>query len=78
LRLFFRLTGPSVGAECHDVLTKLNALFGAVVTGLAKALQIVGVVEQRLATLMRDDVIRDRRNHDVLVLKAELAQWLGG
>jgi hypothetical protein len=46
-------------------------------TGLAKALQIVGVEEQHLIALVRLDMIRDRRNHDVLVLKAELAQWLG-
>jgi hypothetical protein len=76
LRLF--LARPTGRVEGHNFLPQLHPLLRAVVAWLAKALQIVSVEEQRLIALVRRDVIHDSSDHDVLVLKAELAQWLGG
>jgi hypothetical protein len=46
------------------------------VTGFAKGLDVVGVEEERLIALVRRDVIRDSRNHNIFVVKTEPAQWL--
>jgi hypothetical protein len=43
------------------------------VAGFAKGLKIVRVIEQRLIALVRLDVVRDGRSHDVLMIEAETA-----
>jgi len=53
-------------------------LFDAVVAGGTKALEIVGVEEQRLIAFMWPDGVTYRGRRGILLLQAVVAKWMRG
>ncbi len=69
----FWVNRPAIRAYVCAVTSALYALFPAIMTGFAEALQIVRIKEQRQVTLVGLDVVSYRCSDDLALICTALA-----